>query len=66
MIMTLQEITREKVLTEIIAERGSMILSLCKENEKLKAQVRDTEKAAEKNKELEAKVKSLTVEKTEE
>lgn len=38
--MTIQEILREKVLVEIIAERDAMISNLAQENEKLKGQVK--------------------------
>ena len=41
--MTLKEIQREKVLTEIIAERDAMIESLVAENDNLKKQITELE-----------------------
>lgn len=44
--MTLKEIQREKVLTEIIAERDAMIEALVAENGELKKKIAENEKVS--------------------
>jgi hypothetical protein len=55
-MLTIDDIRRERAMAEVIAQRDGIIIN----------QFVEMQKAAEKNKELEAKVKSLTAEKTEE
>ena len=54
-MLTIDDIKREQAMAEIISQRDMIIIN----------QNSDMIKLAEKNKELEAKVKPLTVEKTE-
>lgn len=46
-MMTLDDIMREKTLTEIISDRDSMILQLAKELNELKAKLKETDKKEE-------------------
>lgn len=55
-MLTIDDIRREQAMAEVIAQRDLIIIN----------QYTEMLKAAEKNKELEAKVKPLAAEKTEE